>query len=130
MSSEWPSFYPLKIAVPPEDAVCSQGPFFRLVLSSPPQEHCFLSTHEEQPNRYKKCSGVALQNVYGASFFDNKVQAAAVRDKFPDVLGQRIVAEGTLVPEVGKMKQTFSPGHYTVWIRLNSAPINEFSTCE
>lgn len=130
MSTEWPAFYPTNIVLPPNDSVCCVGNFFRLVFTSPPQSSCFQSTHEEYPSRHKKCRGERLQNVYGTSFFDNQDQAIETREKFPEALGTRIVAQGDLTAAMGKMKQTFNPGHFTVWIKRDAAPVNEFSCCE
>ena len=126
--NDWPSFYPSDIPVPPCEALLSDGAYFRLVRVAPPTRECFASTHEEQPNRHKKCHSLETrQNVYGCSIFDNKEQAIGARDKFPEMLGDRIVSLGSFIPDDGKIKQTFRPGHYTVWLRTSAVPHTRFN---
>ncbi|HDU8042130.1 TPA: hypothetical protein RGJ92_003330 [Cronobacter sakazakii] len=123
----WPSFYPK--GVPPKSAEDAEGEFYRLVKASPPTPECFLSTHEEYPNRYKKCSGEALQCVYGTSFFSEERGAKDAKAKFPAALGNRLIAKGEVQPHMGKMKKTFAdPAHFTLWLRVNSA-IHEYFAC-
>lgn len=62
----WPDFFP--VGVPPKSAVPAEGEFFRLVRSNPPTPACFLSTHEEYPQRHKKYRGEALQSMEHHSF--------------------------------------------------------------
>lgn len=123
----WPTFYPK--GVPPKSAEDAQGEFYRLVRVDPPTPDCFLSTHEENPHRYKKCQGEALQCVYETSFFADVNGAANAKAKFPAVLGDRIVAKGEVQPFMGKMKKTFSdPAHFTIWLRVDSS-IHEYFAC-
>lgn len=121
-NTEWPDFYPDDLSLPPSDADDANGVFFRLVNSEPPKPTCFLSTHEEQPNRHikyrKKGDTFNLENVYGTSFFDCKDGAEIVRYKFPDALGEKIIARGNLEPSFGKMRQhPNGSSHFTVWLR-------------
>lgn len=123
----WPDFYPK--GVPPKTAVDAEGEFYRLVRANPPTSNCFLSTHEEYPNRHKKCKGEALQCVFGASFFSDARGASDTKAKFPAALGDRIVAKGDVLPFMGVMKKTFSdPAHYTIWLKVNSS-IHEHFQC-
>lgn len=123
----WPDFYP--VGVPPKSAEEAHGEFFRLVRSDPPTPHCFLSTHEEYPNRYKKCRGEALQCVYGTSFYSNIQGASDTKAKFPEALGDRLIAKGEVMSFMGVMKKTFlDPAHYTLWLRKNSL-IHEHFIC-
>jgi hypothetical protein len=127
IEDSWPEFYPK--GVPPKSAEDADGEFYRLVKVSPPTPQCFLSTHEEYPNRHKKCKGEALQCVYGTSFFSDERGASDARAKFPAALGDRKVAKGELMPFMGKMKKTFSdPAHYTIWLKVNSL-IHERFVC-
>lgn len=126
---EWPDFYPADLDLPPSDAIDTSGLLFRLVLQLPPTPECFMSTHEESPHRHKKLSGEKLECVYGTSFYSQREYALETKEKFPDALGHRILASGQMTPQVGKMKQTFWPGHYTVWIRKDMSPHNNFSSC-
>ncbi|HBU2975243.1 TPA: hypothetical protein MCV15_000752 [Klebsiella pneumoniae] len=87
----WPEFFPK--GVPPKTAEDAEGEFFRLVRVSPPTAQCFLSTHEEYPNRHKKCKGEALICVFGTSFFSEMRGANDAKAKFPEALGNRLVAK-------------------------------------
>ncbi|MBS9797467.1 hypothetical protein [Klebsiella pneumoniae] len=123
----WPEFFPK--GVPPKTAEDAEGEFFRLVRVSPPTAHCFLSTHEEYPNRHKKCKGEALICVFGTSFFSEMRGANDAKAKFPEALGNRLVAKGQITPLMGVMKKTFAdPAHYTIWLRTNSH-IHEHFEC-
>ncbi|CQJ26375.1 hypothetical protein WFK62_13695 [Yersinia enterocolitica] len=124
----WPSFYPSN--VPPNESTDASGVFYRLVRVNPPSDQCFQSTHEEQPHRHKKLKGDALQNVFGASFYSDKNRAIDTRDKFPEALGDRLLAEGDLQPYMGKMKQTFKPFHFTVWLKVGCNISRCFSCIE
>ncbi|HGY4507661.1 TPA: hypothetical protein ACNVCB_001600 [Klebsiella pneumoniae] len=123
----WPEFFPK--GVPPKTAEDAEGEFFRLVRVSPPTAQCFLSTHEEYPNRHKKCKGEALICVFGTSFFSEMRGANDAKAKFPEALGNRLVAKGQVTPLMGVMKKTFAdPAHYTIWLRTNSQ-IHEHFEC-
>ncbi|ATQ03659.1 hypothetical protein WAF85_003741 [Salmonella enterica] len=123
----WPDFYPK--GVPPKTAVDAEGEFYRLVRANPPTPNCFLSTHEEYPNRHKKCRGEALQCVYGTSFFSEERGATDAKAKFPAALGDRTVAKGNVMPFMGVMKKTFAdPAHYTIWLTVNCS-IHEHFAC-
>lgn len=126
-SLNWPSFYPA--GVPPTNAIDANGTFYRLVNVVPPQPGCFLSTHEEQPNRHKdpRLSADDKINVYGASFFDTHSAAALMKEKFANVLGGRLVAKGELESYMGKMKKTRGPSHFTVWLKVGCGIHNHFS---
>lgn len=102
----WPEFFPK--GVPPKTAEDAEGEFFRLVRVSPPTAQCFLSTHEEYPNRHKKCKGEALICVFGTSFFSEMRGANDAKAKFPEALGNRLVAKGQVTPLMGVMKKTFA----------------------
>ena len=123
----WPEFFPK--CVPPKSAEDAEGEFFRLVRVSPPSAQCFLSTHEEYPNRHKKCKGEALICVFGTSFFSEMRGANDAKAKFPEALGDRMVAKGQVTPLMGAMKKTFAdPAHYTIWLKTNSH-IHEHFEC-
>ena len=123
----WPDFFP--VGVPPKSAVPAEGEFFRLVRSNPPTPACFLSTHEEYPQRHKKYRGEALHCVYGTSFFSESRGATDAKAKFPAALGHRLVASGQVTPVFGVMKKTFAdPAHYTIWLKRNCA-IHEHFHC-
>ncbi|ATN00840.1 MULTISPECIES: hypothetical protein [Proteus] len=117
---EWPEFYPS--FVPPKKALDADGELFRLVICDPPELACFASTFEEEPRRLKSCKSQEQQEcVYGTSFFNSYEGAKNNQDKFPQALGKKKIAKGTLVAKMGKMKQTFkNPAHFTVWLRINS----------
>ena len=123
----WPNFYPA--GVPPLDATDTTGTFYRLVKVLPPQPDCFLSTHEEQPNRHKNphLSQEDKINVYGASFYDTHSAAASVKEKFANVLGNRLVAKGELQTYMGKMKKTRGPSHFTMWLKVGCGIHNHFA---
>jgi hypothetical protein len=126
-SLNWPDYYPP--GVPPLDAVDTQGVFFRLVKVLPPQRDCFASTHEEYPNRHRnpRLSDDDKKNVYGASFFDTHMAAADAKEKFPNTLGDRLVAQGELKGFMGKMKKTRGPSHYTMWLKVDCGIHNHFA---
>lgn len=126
-SLSWPTYYPP--GVPPVDAVDTKGTFYRLVKVLPPQRDCFASTHEECPNRHRspRLSPEDKINVYGASFYDNHIAAAEVKEKFANALGNRLVAKGELKEYMGKMKKTRGPSHYTMWLKVDCGIHNHFA---
>lgn len=123
----WPTYY--SAGVPPADAIDTKGIFFRLVKVLPPQVDCFASTHEENPNRHRnpRLSADDKINVYGASFYDTHEAAAEVKEKFANVLGDRLVAKGELVEYMGKMKKTRGPSHYTMWLKVGCGIHSHFA---
>ncbi|KEY58486.1 hypothetical protein [Serratia sp. DD3] len=108
-----------QIAIPPNDAIDAQGDFFRLVCCVPPAQDCFLSTHEEQPERYLTCQDdESRANVCGTSFFSDRKAVERKRQVFKNVLGARKVAYGTLHPHMGRLKKTGGKAHYTAWLKV------------
>ncbi|MFW1373120.1 hypothetical protein ACEV99_20655 [Vibrio parahaemolyticus] len=127
-TQNWPDFYPSDITLPPSDSTDAGGNFYRLVEDTPPTSQCFLTTHQEQPKRHKKCKDLySKQNVYGLSVFETKDQATDTRAKFEEVLGHKLVANGDFVASDGKIKKTFGPGHHTVWLRTTAKPYERFT---
>ncbi len=111
------------------NAVDTTGVFYRLVKVLPPQADCFASTHEEYPKRHlsPKLSDEDKINVYGASFYDTHQAAAETKEKFVNVLGDRIIAKGELEDYMGKMKKTRGPSHYTMWLKVGCGIHNHFA---
>lgn len=119
LEAAWPSFYPDDLIIPPEDAIDTQGEFYRLVCILPPGSGCFLTTHEEQPSRHMSChDDEERRNVYGTSFFSDKKVIVRTRETFEEALGNKKIAHGSLAPFMGKMKKTGRKAHYTAWLRV------------
>ena len=124
---KWHDFYPDDLVIPPEDAIGANGFFYRLVGEIPPTRKCFQSSHEDNPNRYKKCdTNEKLQSVYGTSFWSNPEVALKKQQALPEALGDKILACGGLDTSMGKMKQTLEPDHYTIWFKENVDVHNKF----
>ncbi|HGH0372877.1 TPA: hypothetical protein ACQ340_000848 [Yersinia enterocolitica] len=119
-NDNWPDFYPVEPSLPPDDSVEADGSFYRLVCSVPPTPACFLSTHEENPNRHKRCFTMEDKEcVYGTSFWVTKDAALKKQEALPEALGEKILAFGFLDGSMGKMKRTLEPEHFTVWFKKN-----------
>ncbi|HDT2542375.1 TPA: hypothetical protein QHK75_002392 [Klebsiella aerogenes] len=117
---EYPDFYPAEPSLPPNNSVDTEGGFYRLVRAAPPTPECFLSTHEENPNRYKRCFTIEDKEcVYGTSFWGSKDAVLKKQEALPEALGDRILAFGILDKTMGKMKQTLEAEHFTVWFKKN-----------
>ncbi|EAR4440568.1 hypothetical protein EOG74_25080 [Salmonella enterica] len=117
---EYPDFYPAEPSLPPNNSVDTEGGFYRLVRAAPPTPECFLSTHEENPNRHKRCFTIEDKEcVYGTSFWGSKDAVLKKQEALPEALGDRILAFGILDKTMGKMKQTLEAEHFTVWFKKN-----------
>lgn len=129
---QWPDFYPEQLALPPEDASDTEGAFYRFVLKYPPESGCFLTTHEECPNRHKSKNLTDEKRLclYGTSFFSDKELALDKRESLPEALGHRKLAYGILKPYMGKMKKTLSKGHYTAWLKVGCCVHEQFKGVE
>ncbi|EKP0278440.1 hypothetical protein JGK46_002304 [Aeromonas bestiarum] len=119
----WPDFYPPDLTLPPEDAsdANSEEILYRLVTAIPPTEMCFLATHQEQPDRHKKCRTLEQkQAVYGTSVWDSKEPLVEIMASLPEALKQHKIACGTISASMGKIRKTFDAGHFTLWLKKNS----------
>lgn len=117
----WPDFYPPELELPPVDAVDAEGVVYRLVASIPPTSKCFLSTHEENPQRCKKNYTLQeKQMVFGTSVWDSKDFLLEASAYLPEALRLRKLASGKLSAGMGKMKRTSEQGHITLWLRKGS----------
>ncbi|EGL0822299.1 hypothetical protein IPX38_001868 [Escherichia coli] len=119
----WPDFYPSDLVLPPKDAtdLNPEEMVYRLVKTIPPTEMCFLATHQEQPNRHKKCITLEeKQAVYGTSVWNSKELLIEVMASLPEALKQRKLACGKLSVGMGKMRKTLVAGHFTLWLKKNS----------
>ncbi|MCU9925236.1 MULTISPECIES: hypothetical protein [Aeromonas] len=126
----WPDFYPSDLALPPKDAsdVSTEEMLYRLVKSIPPTEMCFLATHQEQPNRHKKCHTLEQkQAVYGTSVWDSRELLVEVMASLPEALKQHKLACGTISAGMGKIRKTLVAGHLTLWLKKNSRVHLNFS---
>ncbi|WON77396.1 hypothetical protein [Serratia sp. UGAL515B_01] len=119
----WPDFYPSDLVLPPKDAIDANADemLYRLVKSIPPTEMCFLTTHQEQPNRHKQCSTLEQkQAVYGTSVWNSMELLVEAMASLPEALKQRKLACGKLNAGMGKMRKTLVAGHFTLWLKKNS----------
>ena len=126
----WPDFYPSDLALPPKDAsdASTEEMLYRLVKSIPPTEMCFLATHQEQPNRHKKCYTLEQkQAVYGTSVWDSRELLVEVMASLPEALKQHKLARGTISAGMGKIRNTLVAGHLTLWLKKNSRVHLNFS---
>ncbi|WP_052760801.1 MULTISPECIES: hypothetical protein [Photorhabdus] len=126
----WPDFYPSDLVLPPKDATDAntEEMVYRLVKTIPPTEMCFLATHQEQPNRHKKCTTLEQkQAVYGTSVWDSKDLLVEAMASLPEALKQRKLACGKLNAGMGKMRKTLVAGHFTLWLKKNSRVHLNFS---
>ncbi|ENH0677314.1 hypothetical protein ABVX93_002173 [Escherichia coli] len=126
----WPDFYPSDLVLPPKDAtdLNPEEMVYRLVKTIPPTEMCFLATHQEQPNRHKKCIMLEeKQAVYGTSVWNSKELLIEVMASLPEALKQRKLACGKLSVGMGKMRKTLVAGHFTLWLKKNSRVHLNFS---
>lgn len=104
--------------VPPNNALDADGTFYRIATANPPGEKCFLNMKEENPKRMKKFKGLALKCCYGVSMFLDETSLLNAFDKFPEGIGERFIAKGSLNAKDGKMLKTGAPDstHFTIWL--------------
>lgn len=124
--SEWPAYFPDN--TPPVDATPASGLSFRLVDNNPPERSDFKSTYEEFAKR-KYTSESEFINACGTSHFGQLDDIKRKKRLFPKLRNKHI-AKGELFPELGKMKQTFEPSHFTVWYKLSALPQTIFVVLE
>ena len=108
--SEWPDFYPANC--PPEDAAEASGDVFHLVTDKPmPQSDLYdTAYHRGAFSGQNECIRVSL-SCHREEEDSRELRAAVPR------LSDRKVARARLVPEYGKLKQTSTPSHHSLWIR-------------
>lgn len=107
---EWPDFYPGDC--PPADAEDADGIVFHLVTDNPmPQSDLFdTAYHREAFLENDECIRVSL------SCHREEEDSRELREVVPR-LSDRKIARAKLMPEYGKLKQTFTPSHHSLWIR-------------
>lgn len=108
--SEWPDFYPEDC--PPEDAQDSRGIVFHLVSDDPmPQSDLYATAHHRGAFAGEdECIRVSL------SCFRQEEDLRQTRSAVPR-LSDRKIARVELDPAHGKLKQTRTPSHHSLWIR-------------
>ena len=108
--SEWPDLYPE--GCPPEDAEETKGVVFHLVSDDPMPKSDLYDTayHRKSFTNLEECKRVSL------SCYRDEEDLKQTRDTVPR-LSDRKIARAELAPEYGKIKQTFTPSHHSLWIR-------------
>jgi hypothetical protein len=123
----FPSYFPS--GVPPKEAKEASGEFYRLTRAKPPGKDCFLNMHDENPKRMSRFKGLPLKCCYGVSMYTEEQSLINAFDKFPEGVGERFIAKGTLDTADGAMMKTGAPDstHYTIWLSTDAEIHQKFS---
>lgn len=119
---KWPDYFPEKC--PPSDAESANGRFLRLVRNSPPQPTDFAPWRIENPNgnvsdECKACGVSVLRDI---------ADVQRLRKRVPGHR-KKLIAVGTLTPELGLIKHTPSrsaKSHHSWWVPKNADPCPHF----
>lgn len=107
---EWPDFYPDDC--PPEGAEDTDGVVFHLATDDPmPQSDLYdTAYHRGAFIDRDQCKRVSL------SCFRDEEDLRETKANVPR-LSDRKIAKAELQPDYGKIRQTFTPSHHSLWIR-------------
>ncbi|AUU26440.1 MULTISPECIES: hypothetical protein [Citrobacter freundii complex] len=123
----FPDYFPS--GVPPKEAIDASGEFYRLTKAKPPGKDCFLNMRDENPKRMGRFKGLSLKCCYGVSVYTEEQSLVNAFDKFPEGVGERFIAKGTLESADGVMLKTGAPDstHFTIWIGKDAEIHKKFS---
>lgn len=123
----FPSYFPT--GVPPKEAKEASGEFYRLTKAKPPGKDCFLNMHDENPNRMRRYKGLPLKCCYGVSVYTEEQSLINAFEKFPEGVGERFIAKGTIDAADGAMMKTGAPDstHFTIWLSKDAEIHKKFS---
>lgn len=123
----FPDYFPS--GVPPKEAIDASGEFYRLTKAKPPGKDCFLNMRDENPKRMGRFKGLSLKCCYGVSVYTEEQSLLNAFDKFPEGIGERFIAKGTLESADGVMLKTGAPDstHFTIWIGKDAEIHKKFS---
>ena len=123
----FPDYFPS--GVPPKEAIDASGEFYRLTKAKPPGKDCFLNMRDENPKRMGRFKGLSLKCCYGVSVYTEEQSLVNAFDKFPEGIGERFIAKGTLEGADGVMLKTGAPDstHFTIWIGKDAEIHKKFS---
>lgn len=123
----FPDYFPS--GVPPKEAIDASGEFYRLTKAKPPGKNCFLNMRDENPKRMGRFKGLSLKCCYGVSVYTEEQSLVNAFDKFPEGIGERFIAKGTLESADGVMLKTGAPDstHFTIWIGKDAEIHKKFS---
>ncbi|RVR70515.1 hypothetical protein [Citrobacter freundii] len=112
----FPDYFPS--GVPPKEA-----------KAKPPGKDCFLNMRDENPKRMGRFKGLSLKCCYGVSVYTEEQSLVNAFDKFPEGVGERFIAKGTLESADGVMLKTGAPDstHFTIWIGKDAEIHKKFS---
>lgn len=123
----FPDYFPS--GVPPKEAKEASGEFYRLTKAKPPGKDCFLNMHDENPKRMSRFKGLPRKCCYGVSMYTEEQSLINAFDKFPEGVGERFIAKGTLDATDGAMLKTGAPDstHFTIWLGVETEIHKKFS---
>lgn len=123
----FPDYFPS--GVPPKEAIDASGEFYRLTKAKPPGKDCFLNMRDENPKRMGRFKGLSLKCCYGVSVYTEEQSLVNAFDKFPEGIGERFIAKGTLESADAVMLKTGAPDstHFTIWIGKDAEIHKKFS---
>ncbi|RLZ47377.1 hypothetical protein EA142_16255 [Citrobacter freundii] len=84
---------------------------------------------DENPKRMGRFKGLSLKCCYGVSVYTEEQSLVNAFDKFPEGVGERFIAKGTLESADGVMLKTGAPDstHFTIWIGKDAEIHKKFS---
>jgi hypothetical protein len=120
----WPEFFPQEC--PPDDSYPAIETVYRLVRINPPKQLDFRSHREMRPenNWPDECEACGL------SVHTDRADSERLRRRVP-FFKDRLIAQGTLNPDLGKIKPTPSKtvdgtSHHTWWVPQDTEPWTVF----
>ena len=117
---KWPDFFPDDC--PDEDAQLTSGEVFRVIRRKKIIPNDFKPHRETQRHRdfnQPECI------VCGLSVFRNLADIKHLRRRIP-AMRKKLIAKGLLNHNLGKIKQTLRPNHYTWWVPVDTQPWEVF----
>ena len=121
---QYPDYFPDDC--PPEDAQPATGDVYRVVKQNPPNSRDFIPFREKQSRDFGKDECKAC----GLSVFINFEDAVDMKNRRGG-MKNRLIAKGTLNPDLGKIKHTpsnepYGESHHTWWVPAEAEPWNAF----
>lgn len=117
----WPAEFP--DGVPGDEIAPAGGKVYRLVDQLPPTENDFRMHKIDNPGyRYKAKD---RHKAYGVSFWSKMQEVIRAKERYsaPEQFGNKLIACGNLVPELGVIpKELSKDGHITLWKQVGALP--------
>ena len=120
----WPDYFPDDC--PPQDAQPATGDVYRVVKQNPPESRDFIPLRKKNNGDF----GEDECKVCGLSVFRRFEDAVEMKNRERG-MKNRLIAKGTLSPDLGKIKHTrsskpYGKSHHTWWVPTEVEPWSVF----